>query len=214
MATDLPAAGPAAPRCPVCTWLFNPFHYVAGLTALGLGLAAVVAASLVGALSHTHFDGVLDVHMGAVAPLWVFVAEGLIDWLAMGVLLFLGGMLISRSRPRAVDVFGTQALARAPMVAVAFCGLLPGNQRYTAYLVSKLTPNAAEVAAAPGDVAVFAIAAVVMLAMLVWMVALMYRAFAVSCNVRGGKAIGVFIAAILLAEALSKVAILALFAVA
>jgi len=61
------------------TWLFNPFHYVAGWTALLVGLALVLAASFIGSLSNSHFDGVLDFHTGMPAPLWVFMCEGLID---------------------------------------------------------------------------------------------------------------------------------------
>ena len=36
------------------------------------------------------------------------------------------------------------------------------------------------------------------------MVALMYKSFSVSCNVKGGKAIGIFVAGLLVAEVLSK----------
>jgi hypothetical protein len=39
------------------------------------------------------------------------------------------------------------------------------------------------------------------------MVALMYKAFSVSCNVKGGKAIGTFIGGLLLAEIISKICI-------
>jgi hypothetical protein len=42
----------------------------------------------------------------------------------------------------------------------------------------------------------------------VWMVALMYHSFTVSCNLKGGKATLAFIAALLLAEALSKAVLL------
>ena len=42
--------------------------------------------------------------------------------------------------------------------------------------------------------------AIVLILLLIWMVFLMYRAFAVSCNVAGGRAIAVFIAAIALGE--------------
>jgi len=41
--------------------------------------------------------------------------------------------------------------------------------------------------------------------MIIWMVALMYRAYAVSCNVSGGKAAGVFITALILGEVVSKI---------
>jgi hypothetical protein len=46
------------------------------------------------------------------------------------------------------------------------------------------------------------------------MVVLMYRGFAVSCNVSGGKAIGAFVVALILAEILSKAAIMGLLLVA
>jgi hypothetical protein len=43
---------------------------------------------------------------------------------------------------------------------------------------------------------------------MVWMIALMYRAFAVSCNVSGKVAILVFIIALAVGEIISKVIIL------
>ena len=46
-----------------------------------------------------------------------------------------------------------------------------------------------------------------MLLLLCWEVALMYKSYSVSCNVKGGKAIGTFIAGLLLAEILSKSAL-------
>jgi len=195
------------------TWLLNPFHYVAGGTALVVGLVAIVAASLVGSVSDSHFDGVLDFHTGAKAPLRMFLAEGAVDWLALAIPLWLGGMLISRSRVRPLDVFGTQALARLPTVVTALFALLPGYRRFALHLASQFTKGVPDVQTHAADPVVFALVVVVMLVMTVWMVALMYRAFAVSCNVKGGKAIGIFIAAVVLGEVLSKVAILGLLAV-
>src|SRR3990167_2249308 len=92
------------------TWLFNPFHYIAGGKALVVGVVLILVAGFIGALSNSHFDGVLDFHTGAAAPVWVFVSEGLIDWIVMGGLLLIGGKIISKSRVRVIDVFGTQAL--------------------------------------------------------------------------------------------------------
>lgn len=40
-----------------------------------------------------------------------------------------------------------------------------------------------------------------------WMVALMYRSFSISCNVKGGKAIGTFIGGLVVAEVLSQLCI-------
>lgn len=202
------------------TWLFNPFHYVAGGTALGLGLGVMLVASLVGAATNYHFDGVIDLHTGPAAPAWVFVLENLINWLVMGILLYFAGRLISKSRIRPLDVFGTQAMARIPMAITLFCVLLPGFQRVTDHLSGQLQqgPNrfrsdASESAllsftqVASLDLAVFVVGVILALFLLIWMVLLMYRAFAVACNVGGGKAIGLFTGAILIGEALSKVLI-------
>ena len=50
-------------------WLFNPFNYVAGSQALALGLVSILVAGGFGALSKTHFDGVIDVHsLGIEVP--------------------------------------------------------------------------------------------------------------------------------------------------
>ena len=200
-----------APDRNIRTYLFNPFHYLAGGQALVAGIALILVASLIGSLSNTHFDGVLDLHTGAQAPLWLFASEGLLDWIAMCVLLLIGGKLISRSRVRALDVFGTQALARAPAFISALLALLPGYRRYAAHLAAQIARAPSDIPTGPADPVVFGIVSIVVLLMVVWMVALMYRAFAVSCNVSGGRAIGVFIAALIVAEAVSKVLVIAIF---
>jgi hypothetical protein len=186
-------------------WLFNPFYYIAGWQALVLGLIAMFAASFIGALSRSHFDGVLDFHTGAATPLWVYPVENLINWLSLATPLMLAGRLISTSRPRAIDVFGTQALARFPTVLTALAALLPGYQRQVSrFMLLDMTIH-------PADAIMFGITALVVLIAIVWMVALMYRGFAVSCNVRGGGAIGVFIVSLLVAEAVSKFLLVLLF---
>jgi hypothetical protein len=184
------------------TVLFNPFYYIAGAPALGLGLAAILLAGLVGSLGNTHFDGVLDTHSGASAPLWFFLSEGIIDWLCMGVVLWLCGKMISQSAFRALDLLGTQALARWPTLLIALLTLPPAFQRFTKELLALLTHGNSQLNIF--DLVVFAAIVIAMIPLVCWMVALMYRAFSVSCNVTGGKAIGAFIAAIIIAEILSK----------
>lgn len=192
------------------TWLFNPFHYVAGGKALIVGVVLILGAGFIGALSNSHFDGVLDFHTGATAPVWVFVVEGLINWIAMSSFLFFGGKIVSKSHVRVIDVFGTQALARSPGLVTMLFALLPGYRRFAGHLAAQYIKTLPSVQTNQGDIIIFVITVLIAILMLVWMVALMYRAHSVSCNVVGGKAIGVFILGLILGEAVSKVIIIAI----
>ncbi len=184
-------------------WLFNPFRFVAGFQALLLGLVIILASSFIGSLSNTHFDGLLDVHTGAAKPLWFFLAEGLIDWMSMTVLLIIFGFIVSRSSFRIIDVIGTQALARWPYLITALAMLPNANRRVLEYIMSKVTQAAPAVTINPADVLVFGFAMIAVLLMTIWMVALMYRAYAVSCNIKGARAVVTFIVSVILAEAVS-----------
>jgi hypothetical protein len=186
------------------TLLFNPFFYIAGLQALGLGLAAILLTALVGACGHTHFDGVLDTHAGAAAPLWFFFAEGVIDWLCLTAVLWVCGKIISQTAFRAVDLFGTQALARWPALFISLIALPKVFRQFPIQAAAQLKQGNFQFDTL--DVILFVALAIAMIPFVCWMVALMYRSFSVSCNVKGGKAIGTFIAGLLIAEILSKLA--------
>lgn len=194
-----------APPKTLRTWIFNPFYYLAGGQALALGLGFILAAGLMGSAAQVHLDGVLDVHfLGSEVPIWVYPAEGLINWLSMCFVLYIAGLVVSQRRFRVLDLFGTQALARVPAffaVAVAF---IPGFQKQALNLAF------GNFVLVPAEVIGFTFAMFVLVLMIIWMVILMYRGFSVSCNVNGAKAVGAFIVAVILAEMLSKAAIMGL----
>lgn len=190
--------------------LFNPFKFVAGPQALFLGVVIILITAFLGSLSNTHFDGVLDVHTGLKAPVWLFFTENLIDWLCMVLFLVFSALIVSRSKWRFVDIAGTQALSRWPTLITALVMLPAANRRFGEYVMSKAGQSSAAVTLNPADAVIFFAAAIISIVMIIWMVALMYKAYAVSCNVRGAKAIVTFIISLILAEAVSKVLILAL----
>ena len=193
-------------------WLFNPFRYLAGGASLAIGLAAILLAGVLGSFSRTHFDGVLDVHTGLPAPTWAFAAEGFIDWLSLAVVLVILGKVTSRAAFRAVDLLGTQAMARWPSVIIAAVALLPSYQRFAAYMAWKFGGVGAAVQVSGMDVALFASAILVIVASIVWMVALMYRSYSICCNIRGGKAAATFVIGVLVAEVVSKLVVLRMVA--
>ena len=198
--------------------LFHPFHRIAGVQALGLGLVTVIAAGLLGARQGLHFDGMLDIHVGRSGSWWLFVAEGLIDWLCLALVLLAAGRLVSKSAFRSIDLIGTQALARWPMLGVAAACLAPGFHRFNQELLKALSSlKPGEIPSLPTDspdVVVFACVTLVMLLGTVWMVALMWKSFSHCCNVRGGRAVTAFILGLLAAEVLSKLLVGRLFLIA
>jgi hypothetical protein len=189
------------------TLLFNPFGLVAGGQALVLGIGMLLLAGWIGWWSGLHFDGVLDAHIGWRGPLWYALVEGVLDWLCMAVLLFAAGKLISRSAFRVIDLAGTQALARWPMLFASVACLPAGVKRFSDVLAREVLKPKPEIPFMHVDALFFLGAMMIILVCTVWMVALMYQSFSVCCNVRGKKAIWTFIGALLLAEVLSKLAL-------
>lgn len=208
-----PMNHPLPESAPITTasFLWNPFRTIAGLSALGWGLAILLITGGIASLSRTHFDGVLDTHLGHSAPLWFFLGEGVINWLSAAIFLCIGGTLLTGfDGVRSIDLFGTQALARAPFLLTALICLLPGVGAYNDKLIAMASSGKAILLPPPGtagEITSFYGAVIVMLLVTIWFVALAWKSFRVSCDVRGWKAICVFIIAIIGAEVLSKVAI-------
>ena len=177
-------------------WLFNPFIRIAGTRSLAIGLVGIVAAGLAAAGAGIRFDGLLDMHAGNEVALWVPVVDGLVNWVVFTLLV---ALLFGRSNVRLVDVAATQAMARIPLLPVAAICALPWILDAFDGLAASLLSGQLAGLSWMG----LAVGAVVTLAGMVWMVALMWKAFSISCNMKGGRAIALFILAVLLGEAVT-----------
>jgi hypothetical protein len=186
-------------------WLFNPFYYIAGVKSLIIGLIAILITEILAYKGNSHFNGVIDFHFGLVSSCWINISELIISWLLIGLLLLITGKIISKSRIRIIDVFGTQALARFPDLFIALAAMIPGSSRFAENLASSLIQNHGVLPAIPFSVnmAAFIFTMIIIIAMTIWIVALMYRAFAMSFNVVGKKAAICFTIALFLGEIIS-----------
>ncbi len=192
------------------TWLFNPFAYIAGWQALLVGLILILVTGYIGSLSNTHFDGVLDTHTGRSAPLWFFLTTGILNWLCMGVVLWIFGKVASKGSLRTIDLFGTQALARWPSILTALACMAPAYTRFIHTLSALSRTQTLPETSKPMDVVVFSLVISAMLLALCWMVRLMYMSYKVSCGLTKKRAITTFIVGLIIAEVLSKVALISL----
>lgn len=177
--------------------LFNPFRYIAGFKALVSGTIILFATAVLGSFNKVHFDGVIDIHTGVTAPTWFFLTEVISSWLIVAFLLYIAALVISKSKVRLVDVFGTQALAKYPFFIISAISFIPLFQ-FTFQGIPEIEPR-------------LLLFMVISLAVTIWSLILMYNAFSVSANVKGRTAIITFIAVIVIAEILSKILLYKLY---
>ena len=187
-------------------WLFNPFVRVGGEPALAIGLSVVIVTGLVAAAAEVHFGGLLRLHTGSGVSFWVPVAEGLLIWSAMSVLFALVSRLVAPRTVRLADIAGTQALARTPLLFAALAHLPAPVRESNAAFVAAATEGRLVVPTAPALVAglLGGICAA-------WMVQLMWKAFSVSCNQRGGRAVAIFVAVVIIGHVVTSFLLTQLF---
>ena len=181
-------------------WLFNPFVRMGGRASLATGLGGIVAAGLVAAAAGVRFDGLLDMSPMGNVPTYLPIAEGLINWMsivAVSALIarFFGG----GSKVRLLDIAGTLALARAPLVLAASIGTLPWIRDAYDDVLSAATSEQLLLITLGMLVGVLAI-----LACFAWSIVLMWKAFSITANMKGGRGAAFYIAALAAGELISK----------
>jgi hypothetical protein len=170
-------------------WIFNPFTFIAGGQALLTGLLFMGATAIIAYYSNAHFNGVLDAHSGLHEHFAVYILEQLIAWVIPVLIFYLLAFLLSDSRFRFIDIAGTIALARAPMLLIAIMFFAPALQ-----------------GAKPGHINNMILTlSCLMLIPVIWMIALMYNAFTVSFNIKGTKAVAGFIGGLVVSEILAVI---------
>jgi len=197
------------------TCLFQPFERVAGGLALVLGAVAIVLSAALASSAGLIHDGVLDLHFSAHLSFWTLLAQGLINWLSLSGLLLVAGSCLAPRSFRWIDLLGTQALARWPMLAATAYLSIPGlNTRIrelTEELMSKMPTDPSKVMASSAyllDAMWLTLISLPSLVFIAWMIWLMYHAYSISTDMKGSRAVFSFVAALVLASIFSKVLII------
>lgn len=186
--------------------IYNPFVYIAGKEALITGLAIIAITGLVGWLSHNWLDGMLDMHYGPQGALWMHIALGLTNWLSAVAVFTPMAMALSPSRVRIIDIAGTMALARFPMLLAVATGFLNAPRKLAQWTLHTYLEQGDPVALSWMDILLAGMALIAIVCMVVWVVVLMYNAYKISANISGTKAGVSFTIAMIIAYVISKVA--------
>lgn len=160
--------------------LLNPFIYIAGTSALVTGLAGILLCSLCFWLTDIHFQGLF--HLGA-APAKSFILTlcgHLILWFIPALLFYSCGLLLSHSRIRIIDIFGTTAFAQIPFIGIGMLNFFPSMQKLVHLQPTDITPEWLADPTVQTGIILILIATVFLIWGLIWM----YKAFQVSCNLK------------------------------
>ena len=167
-------------------FLYNPFERIAGYSALMWGVLGLIVSTLISYWSGWHYNGLLHYGPAANPALWRFAAEHVVVWLIPALLFYVGGLLLSKSKIRIVDVLGTVAFAQLLLIGMNLIYSLPAARA--------MLDVQAVLSGAIGKGAIgLALLGVVFL---VWTLVWMYSALKVSCNLKGFRLVLVYILSI------------------
>lgn len=170
--------------------LINPFRYIAGVKSLILGLIFILSSAFL-----LYSGGMIQdsyVHIGfARVALWQVILAQLAWWLIPAMLLYAGGLFLSSSRIRIIDVLGTTAFSQLLLIPMIAPLLLPAVKNGSMLVLESVMQG---VAPAMSDMMPVMINGLWSTLLLILFYVWNYNAFATSCNVRGWKAILYFIA--------------------
>ena len=174
----------------------DPFNYWSGEKTLAAGAVGWIVMAAINRLGRQTTRGVVSAGYADLTFLQA-LCQILAAWLVLATLLYIAARLLSKSRIRAVDLYGNQLLARLALLPILLVGALP-PLRNAALQLTETTPL--ELAANPPvGLLCFGLAALVFL---VWFYAWSYRGYAVAANLKGWKAVVSYIVCYVLAEVL------------
>lgn len=161
--------------------LINPFERIAGFQALSWGLLGMVVSTVICYQSGWHYHGLLHFGPAPNPAWWCFAVEHLVVWIVPAVLFYIGGLILSRSKIRLIDVVGTVAFAQLPFIFMDLFNMLPPIQNM---VKMDMTLPPMEMVEQPGFLLGVWLSLIGVI-FLVWVLVWMYKALKVSCNLKG-----------------------------
>ena len=163
--------------------IVNLFIRIAGGQALIWGFLGLIVSTLLCWISGYHYHGLLHFGPAPNPAWWCYLAEHLIVWLIPALLFYLGGLFLSHSRIRVIDVLGTVLFAQLPLLGMNLISLLPA-MRMMSQMNMNMSPE--EMLAQPYFILAM-ILTLLGLPFLILTLIWMFNALKVSCNLKQWK---------------------------
>lgn len=169
--------------------LFNPFRYIAGGKALTLGVIFILSSSLLLYSGGMIQDSYVHITNSGATYMQILLVQ-LVWWIVPAILYYTCGLFMSHSRIRIIDVLGTTAFAQLLYIPLIAPLHIPAIQEATNITLQAVSLGLQPTLMNMTTIMLYGIWSFAFLALYyVWN----YKAFSVSCNVNGTKAIVAFV---------------------
>lgn len=183
-------------------FFYNPFESHSEKQLLLVGLVFTIIGSFLAMQFETRFDGMFDSHFANNLGYQPFL-DNLIAIACLVTVLFAAGKMIN-TKTRFIDIVNTSLVSRVPLYLTCFFNAGGLLSDVTEKLLQSASP--ADIDAISGsDLALLTIVGFLGIILLIWFFLLLWNGFKVATNARGIKHIAIFIVAILVGEAISKI---------
>lgn len=167
--------------------LYNPFTQIAGFKSLLLGSIGLMSTTIIAYKTGTHFNGLLNIDFAKDSDYWVFLTENVSNWIFLSTFMYLSGIILSKSKIRAIDILGTALLSRIPLIIAPLIRTIPifqsfAFQSWEMYFVTG-----------------------VYLISLIWTIALLFNACKISCNLKNEGLVVSLIVCLVISEVCTKI---------
>jgi len=180
-------------------WVYNPFEFIAGWKAFGIGIVILCITTIAGYFGNTVFYGLSIKTVPYITWSMAFSLQTL--GLAVLVVLMYVAALLFAKQVRFQDILGTVTLAKYPLILsaivflvfskwlIAFSDKLMSINIYE--MINKITPS---------DYVLLLVFSMLLLPVIVWEIVLLFNAFRVSTNLKGVKCVLLFVTTLLISE--------------
>ncbi len=159
----------------------NPFIWLSGEKSLATGIIGAILTGGVAWAGGESFRGVISQGY-AELTLWQTLLQSLAGWAVLSSLLYAAALGLSRSKVRAIDLYGNQLMARIAMLPLFCVGAIPSIREWS---LSMLTMSPEQILRT--DMTPMAVMAFIAIVAVVWFFIWSYQGFSVAANLRGWK---------------------------
>lgn len=179
----------------ITSFLFKPFDRFSETQLILTGSVLLVMGGMLGFSFNGRFDNFLHFSVQPHVEFWQPITDLILINLVLFVLLYIAGK-IYYPKTRAVDIWATCLIGNAPFYLIALTNLNGFLFRMEDELLPQLMEGSANI---PSDMVLgLILVSIIGIFLPIWSIVLLYQGFKVAANVKTGRGIVLFIAAILI----------------